>query len=84
MLLVLQKEWLRLVPLLVATVGVGIGAVVGYSPSRTCSRPAEFVAESFGKYLLEESLTSMPCFRASDCEATAAVIGSSQVDWYCL
>ena len=56
MLLVLKKEWLRLVPLLVATIVVGIGAyAVGYSAITDMQRShAEYVASTFATYLLED------------------------------
>ena len=56
MLIVFQKEWLRLLPLLAATIFVGIGTyLVGYAAITDMQRGhAQFVAESYGQHLLDD------------------------------
>lgn len=79
MLRVVQKGWLWVLPLVVATIVVSVGAyIVGYSAITDMQRShAEYVAGSFGKYLLQDisDLEAMILGRRSP-EATAAAIGA--------
>jgi diguanylate cyclase (GGDEF)-like protein len=74
-----RKNLARIVPLAVATIVVGLGAYfVGYSAISDMQRShAEYVAHSFGKYLVEEvgDLEAMILGRHTP-EVVAAIIGA--------